>query len=109
MKEIKAIFQRVMVDQVIDSLQTLPQLPGIALSMVYGFRRNVPSAKPLALGDEMKMAKIELVVPDALVEPVIDIIARTARTGRVGDGKIFVCEVADAIRISTGERGEAAI
>jgi len=53
--------------------------------------------------------KVELVVPDKDVEKVVDIIAKSARTGEIGDGKIFVYPVANAIRIRTGESGENAI
>lgn len=109
MKEIKAIFQRFMVDKVIDSLHQVPHLPGITLSMVYGFSRNDSGAKPFDPNDEAKMAKIELVVADALAEKVIETIARAAHTGRSGDGKIFVYEVSDVLKIRTGERGEAVI
>ncbi len=53
--------------------------------------------------------KIEIIVPDALVERAISTIVEKAKTGNVGDGKIFVYPIEDAIRIRTGERGEAAI
>jgi nitrogen regulatory protein P-II 1 len=108
MKEIKAIVQRFMVDKVIDGLHEVLHLPGITLSMVHGFSRADRSAKPFD-PDEAKMAKIELVVPDALAERVVETITRTAHTGNSGDGKIFVFEVSDVIKIRTGERGEAAI
>jgi nitrogen regulatory protein P-II 1 len=53
--------------------------------------------------------KIEIVVPDALVNDVIDAIEKSAKTGRIGDGKIFVSTIEEAVRIRTGERGEDAI
>ena len=53
--------------------------------------------------------KIELVVPDTLVEKVVATVAAAARTGSIGDGKVFVLPMGEAIRIRTGERGEAAI
>ncbi len=53
--------------------------------------------------------KIEIAVPDALVEPVIDAIGKTAQTGKVGDGKIFVSDLSHIVRIRTGERDEGAI
>jgi nitrogen regulatory protein P-II 1 len=109
MKEIKAIIQHFMLDKVIDSLHEMPHLPGITMSMVYGFVRNDPSIRPSMLADEAKMAKIELVVSDDLAETVIETIAAAAHTGLGGDGKIFVSEVADVIKISTGERGETAV
>ena len=53
--------------------------------------------------------KLETVVPDALVEQAVEVIVKAGRTGEVGDGKIFLIPVQDAIRVRTGERGEAAI
>ena len=109
MKEIKAIFQRFMVDKVIDSLHEIPGLPGVTLSMVHGFQRNDAGGERPDLDAEAQMAKIEVVIPDELVEAVVDTIARAARTGRSGDGKIFVLDVADAVKIRTGIRGEGAL
>lgn len=109
MKEIKAIVKRIMLDRVIDSLQELPHLPGITMSMVYGFSRNDPGGGPHDISGEAKMAKIEVVVPDALAEKVIETITRAAHTGLAGDGKLFVVDVVDVVRIRTGDRGEAAL
>ncbi len=53
--------------------------------------------------------KIEMVVPDQIVEEVIELIIKTARTGEIGDGKIFTSPIGNAVRIRTGERGETAI
>ncbi|HEX5370353.1 MAG TPA: P-II family nitrogen regulator [Dehalococcoidia bacterium] len=59
--------------------------------------------------DMLPKSKIELVVHDADTERVIEVIIANARTGSIGDGKIFVMPVSDAVRVRTGERGEAAI
>jgi nitrogen regulatory protein P-II 1 len=59
--------------------------------------------------DMLPKAKVELVVRDADTEKAINAIIKAARTGGIGDGKIFIIPVADAIRVRTGERGEAAI
>jgi nitrogen regulatory protein P-II 1 len=59
--------------------------------------------------DMLPKVKIEVVVPDIAVDRVIDAIINAARTGNIGDGKIFVIPVAEAIRVRTGERGEVAI
>jgi len=59
--------------------------------------------------DMLPKVKMEVVVRDADTETVLHIIAETARTGHIGDGKIFVMPVADAIRVRTGERGEVAV
>ena len=59
--------------------------------------------------DMLPKAKIELVVKDADTDKVVNLIVQASRTGAIGDGKIFVSPVADAIRVRTGERGETAI
>ena len=59
--------------------------------------------------DMLPKCKIELVVKDSDTQKVIDAVIKAARTGDIGDGKIFVTPVADAIRVRTGERGEAAL
>lgn len=59
--------------------------------------------------DLLPKVKMEVVVPDMAVERVIDAIIRAARTGNIGDGKIFVTPVEEAIRVRTGERGEVAV
>ena len=57
----------------------------------------------------LEKVKLETVVPEAIVDQVVEVIVSTGRTGEVGDGKIFLIPVADAVRVRTGERGEAAI
>jgi len=57
----------------------------------------------------LEKIKLETVIPDALVEEAVRVIAGTGRTGEVGDGKIFLIPISDAVRVRTGERGEAAI
>jgi nitrogen regulatory protein P-II 1 len=59
--------------------------------------------------DMLPKSKIELVVKDADTEKVVSVIIQASRTGAIGDGKIFIIPVADAIRVRTGERGDAAI
>jgi nitrogen regulatory protein P-II 1 len=59
--------------------------------------------------DLLPKAKIEIVVPDAILEQVVDIICTTANTGNIGDGKIFIIPVEDVIRVRTRERGEKAV
>ncbi len=59
--------------------------------------------------DLLPKVKLEIVVQDAAVDQVIQVIVRASRTGNIGDGKIFVVPVEDAIRVRTGERGDAAI
>ena len=59
--------------------------------------------------DLLPKTKLELVVPDRMLEVAIEAISRTARTGRIGDGKIFISRIDDAIRIRNDERGEIAL
>jgi len=59
--------------------------------------------------DMLPKVKIEVVVPDAQVDKLVNTISEAARTGRIGDGKIFVIPITDAIRVRTGEKGDAAL
>jgi nitrogen regulatory protein P-II 1 len=59
--------------------------------------------------DLLPKIKVELLAPSAHVDRIVEVIIGAAKTGRMGDGKIFITDVADAIRIRTGERGEAAV
>lgn len=86
---------------------------GMTVSEVFGFgcQRGHPEMK---IGREYlehftNKLKIEVVVPDKIADSVVDIIAKSARTGRTGDGKIFVSTIDDALRIRTGEKGDQAI
>ena len=112
MKEIKAIIQPFMLDRVLDGLRGIENLPGLTVSEVHGFGRTRGRSAEAA-ADELvtyvKKSKVEVVVPDDLVERVVQTIREQAHTGTIGDGKIFVYAVADVIRIRTGERGGTAI
>ena len=109
MKEIKAIVRPSMADKVLDALRAAGHLPGITMSSVRGFSRSGAETDQSAEAEDAPMTKIEVVVPDDLLDGAVALIAESARTGRAGDGKIFVYAVQDVIRIQTGERGEAAI
>jgi nitrogen regulatory protein P-II 1 len=112
MKEIKAIVQPFMLEKVLDALRGIEDLPGLTVSEVRGFGRTRGRAADAAADspvEYVKKAKVEVVVPDALAEKVVRVIEKSARTGNIGDGKIFVHQVDEVIRIRTGERGEAAM
>lgn len=114
MKEIKALIQPFMLQHVCDALDAIPGLPGITLSTVSGWgrtRANGAKGKTVHLAGHrfVEKTKLEIVVEDALVQQVVAAIVAAAHTGNVGDGKIFVSEVGDAVRIRTGERGENAL
>lgn len=113
MKEIKAIIQPQMLADVVDALRAIPGLPGISVSEVRGFGRISDSDRTASNGlnlfRDTPMVKLELVVRDQLTSEVISVVGNRARTGRAGDGKIFVYTVDEVVRIRTGERGEKAI
>ena len=88
-------------------------IEGLTVSEVKGFGRQ-KGQKEIYRGSEYAVnlvpkVKIELVVPDSLVERAVETIQQTATTGNIGDGKIFVLEVTQATRIRTGELGEDAL
>lgn len=113
MKEIKAIIQPFMLQFVCDALEAIPELPGVTISQVSRFGKmrdmDVPEIHAGAGRDFAKRTKVEVIVPDALVDRVVDAITRAARTGKPGDGKVFVIDVVGAVRICTGDKGEDAL
>lgn len=112
MKKIEAIIKPFKLDDVKEALHELG-LQGITVLEAKGFGRQKGHTE-LYRGAEyvvdfLPKVKIELVVDDGLVERAIEAIQLAARTGRIGDGKIFITPVEDAIRVRTGERGIEAI
>ena len=112
MKKIEAIIKPFKLDEVKDALQEI-DVQGITVSEVKGYGRQKGHTE-LYRGAEyvvdfVPKIKLETVVEDERVEQVIETIVQTAHTGKIGDGKIFVSPIDDAIRIRTGERGEDAI
>ena len=112
MKKIEAIIKPFKLDEVKEALQEVG-IQGITVTEAKGFGRQKGHTE-LYRGAEyvvdfLPKVKIEIVVADNQVEPAIEAIQKAARTGRIGDGKIFVTTVEEAIRIRTGERGEGAI
>ncbi|XWN31385.1 MAG: P-II family nitrogen regulator [Devosia sp.] len=112
MKKIEAIIKPFKLDEVKEALQDVG-LQGITVMEARGFGRQKGHTE-LYRGAEyvvdfLPKVKIELVVPDSLVSSAVEAIRTAAQTGRIGDGKIFVLPVEDAIRIRTGEAGDEAI
>ena len=112
MKKIEAIIRPSRLDGVKEALNSVG-VSGMTVSEVKGFGRQ-KGHKELYRGAEyivdfVPKVKIEVVIQDDLVGQAIDAIERTARTGNLGDGKIFVLEVVEAVRLRTGERGNLAI
>ncbi|TVR83629.1 MAG: P-II family nitrogen regulator [Rhodospirillales bacterium] len=112
MKKIEAIIKPFKLDEVKEALHELG-LQGITVLEAKGFGRQKGHTE-LYRGAEyvvdfLPKVKLELVVDDGMVERAIEAITQAAKTGRIGDGKIFVTSVEDAIRVRTGERGAEAI
>jgi len=112
MHKVEAIIKPFKLDEVKDALNGIG-IQGITVSEVKGFGRQKGHTE-LYRGAEyvvdfLPKIKIEVVVTDDLVSKVTEAIQGAANTGRIGDGKIFVLPVVEAVRIRTGERGEEAI
>jgi nitrogen regulatory protein P-II 1 len=112
MKKIEAIIKPFKLDEVKEALQEIG-LKGMTVTEVKGFGRQKGHTE-LYRGAEyvvdfLPKVKIEIVVEDGIVERAVEVIQASARTDRIGDGKIFVIPVEDAIRIRTAERGGDAL
>jgi len=112
MKKIEAIIKHFKFDDVKKAL-TDGGIQGMTVTEVKGFGRQKGHVD-LYRGAKYEVnflpkIKIEVVITDEKVEEVVDIIIESARTGEIGDGKIFVCNILDAVRIRTGKKGEEAI
>ncbi len=112
MKKIEAIVRPHFLEAVKEALQKVGVV-GMTVSDVKGFGRQKGHTETYR-GAEYKIeflpkVKIELVVADAIAEAAVGAIVETATTGKFGDGKVFVTSLEDAVRIRTGERGEAAV
>jgi nitrogen regulatory protein P-II 1 len=112
MKKIEAIIQPYKLQDAKEALHSIG-IAGLTISEVRGHGRQKGHTE-VYRGmeynvDVLPKVKIEVVVPDARCDEVVGAITRAARTGKIGDGKVFVFDVADAIRIRNDERGEAAL
>ena len=112
MKKIEAIIKQFKLDEVKDALNAIG-VQGITVTEVKGFGRQKGHTE-LYRGAEyvvdfLPKVKLEIIAADNLVAKIIETIETAAKTGRIGDGKIFIIPVEDVVRIRTGERGEAAI
>jgi nitrogen regulatory protein P-II 1 len=111
-KKIEAIIKPFKLDEVKLALSQIG-VSGLTVTEVKGFGRQKGHTE-LYRGAEyvvdfLPKVKVEVVVPDSLIGRVVEVVERTARTERIGDGKIFVLPVEEVIRIRTGERGEEAL
>jgi len=112
MKKIEAIIKPFKLDEVRDALAALG-IGGMTISEVEGFGRQKGRAEIYRGGEYslqfLPKVKLEIVIDDSLVEPVLDAIVKAARTGKIGDGKVFVSRIVEAIRIRTEEKGPVAL
>ena len=112
MKKIEEVIKPFKLDEVKEALQEVG-LQGITVTEAKGFGRQKGHTE-LYRGAEyvvdfLPKVKIELVIEDSMLEKAVDAIKSAAHTGRIGDGKIFILPIEDAIRVRTGERGGDAI
>jgi nitrogen regulatory protein P-II 1 len=112
MKKIEAIIKPFKLDDVKEALTSIGVI-GMTVSEVRGFGRQKGHTELYRGGeytvDFLPKIKIEVVVPDRIVDKVSEIMSAAAKTGNIGDGKIFVHPVESAVRIRTGERDESAL
>ena len=112
MKKIEAIIRPHLLDAVRSALQEVG-VAGMTIDEVQGYGRQKGHTETYR-GTEYQIEfipkiRVEVIVPEDIEDSVVDAITRTARTGKFGDGKIFITGLDDVIRIRTGERGEAAL
>lgn len=112
MKRLECIVRPHLLDAVKNALQEVGVV-GMTVTDVKGFGRQKGHTETYR-GTEYKIeflpkVKIEVVLADELVDPAVDAVLKSARTGKFGDGKVFVSSLDEVVRIRTGERGEAAV
>ena len=112
MKKIEAIIKPYKLDEVKDSLRQVG-VSGMTVSEVKGFGRTGGKTEVYRgsayVVDFVPKVRIEVVVKDSMVADAVQAIAASAKTGKIGDGKIFVTSIDEALRIRTGEKGDEAI
>ena len=111
-KKIEAIIKPFKLEEVKEALANMG-IKGMTVTEVKGFGRQ-KGQKEVYRGVEYRVdfvskLKLEIVIEESLIAETLEVLQKTARTGEIGDGKIFVYEVQEAVRIRTGERGEEAI
>lgn len=112
MKKIEAIIKPFKLEEVKDALGEVG-IEGMTVTEVKGFGRQKGHTE-IYRGSEytvdfLPKIKVELVLPDSQVDTAVSTIVKTAKTGKIGDGKVFVTSIEDAVRIRTEERGELAV
>jgi nitrogen regulatory protein P-II 1 len=112
MKKIEVIIKPFKLDDVKEALQEAG-IDGVTMSEVHGYGRQKGNAEHYRSAeyvvDFLPKVKLEMVVSDNNVDKIVEVIKKSAYSGRIGDGKIFIYNVENAIRIRTGEEGDAAL
>jgi nitrogen regulatory protein P-II 1 len=112
MKKIEAIIKPFKLDEVVEALSEIG-VEGVSVTEIRGFGRQKGRTEIYKgaeyVVDFLPKIKIEIVLSDSLCTAAVEAIQKTARTGKIGDGKIFVLDVEQAIRIRTGDKNEAAL
>ncbi len=113
MKEIKAIIRPSRLLEVTEELHRIDGLPGVTISEIKGFgkgrAKNADDKIVYEMVELVPRIQLEVVVNDGMVAEVVDVIRKFSHTGHTGDGKIFVIDVEDVVKIRTNERGNNAI
>ena len=112
MKKVECIIRPIKVDEVKEALEEIG-ISGLTVVDVRGYGRQRGRTEKYRGNtytvNFLPKLKLEVVIPDARLDDVVDVILEAARTGEIGDGKIFISDVEEVIRIRTGERGEGAL
>ncbi|MDA0730945.1 MAG: P-II family nitrogen regulator [Proteobacteria bacterium] len=112
MKKIEAIIKPFKLDEVREALSEIG-IMGMTATEVKGFGRQKGHTELYRgaeyIVDFLPKIKLDIVVSDKMVDKVVETITKTAQTGKIGDGKIFIMNVEEAIRIRTGEKGDTAV
>ena len=106
MKEIKAIIRPSKLFEVTEELNRIDGLPGVTVSEIKGFGKGRTTT---AMVEFTSRVKLEVVVDDQMVDEVVNVIQKYGHTGNLGDGKIFVLNVEEVVKIRTNDRGKGAI
>lgn len=113
MKEIKAIIRPFKLLEVTEALQKIEGLPGVTVSEIKGFgksrAKNAKDKVTYEMVEFIPRIQLEVVVVDEMADEVVNVIQKYSHTGNTGDGKIFIVNVEDVVKIRTNERGENAI
>jgi nitrogen regulatory protein P-II 1 len=112
MKKIEAVIRPIKIDEVKEAISSIG-IAGMTVTDVRGYGRQRGRTEKYRgntyVVNLLPKVKIEFVVPDDRADEVVEVVLEAARTGEIGDGKVFVSTVEEAVRIRTGERGESAL